>query len=272
MVRLLVAVLALAVIAFATERLIAAGEGVLREDVTIGGTPATVYRPVDALPGTPVVVVAHGFAGSKTLMDPFATALARNGYLALAFDFLGHGEHPEPLAGDVTEVDGATRALVAQTEEAIRFAEALEGAGEGLALLGHSMAADIIVRTAIEQEAVDAVVAVSMFSPVVTASAPDNLLIIVGAWEVGLTAEALRVVGLATDGPRRRGRPTATSRTARRGALPFRAARSTSRCSTTRRASPRRCAGSTGRSASTARRRSRRARGCLGSASSSSAS
>ena len=70
--------------------------------VTIGGTPATIYRPQSGTPG-PVVVIAHGFAGSQQLMQPFAATMARNGYIAVTFDFLGHGRNPIPMRGDIAE-------------------------------------------------------------------------------------------------------------------------------------------------------------------------
>jgi len=194
------AILALLAVGLAVERLLAARAGVVAEDVAIGETPATVFRP-DAPSGvfggaTPVVVVAHGFAGSRTLMAPFAVALAKNGYVAITFDFLGHGSHPLPLPGDVTTESGATRHLVEQTQRVMTRARTL--GGDELALLGHSMASDIVVRAAKAAPDVRATVAVSMFSPAVTAREPRNLLVIVGAWETGLRAEALRAVGLAT--------------------------------------------------------------------------
>jgi len=197
------AVLSLAAIALATWQLWLARGGVGVEEVTIGNTPALVFRPA---PGEavadepPAVVVAHGFAGSKTLMTPFSVALAKNGYVAVAFDFFGHGEHPEPMTGDVTEIDGPTRALVAQTGEVADYALGLPETGEGLAVVGHSMASDIVVRLAQEREDVDATVAISMFSPAVTAESPENLLVVVGEWEAGLRDEALRAVGLAVEG------------------------------------------------------------------------
>ncbi len=44
-----------------------------------------------------------------------------------------------------------------------------------------------------------ATIAVSMFSPAVTADTPRNLLVIAGQWEGMLKAEALRAVGLSID-------------------------------------------------------------------------
>jgi hypothetical protein len=86
--------------------------------------------------------------------------------------------------------------LVDQLTQVAAFARGL-GDG-GLAVLGHSMACDIAVRFAESTREVAATIAVSMFSPAVTASAPRDLLVLVGAWEGPLKREALRAVGLAT--------------------------------------------------------------------------
>lgn len=181
-----------------------ANAGVLRETLMLGPTPVTVFRAANATPTQklPVVVISHGFAGSQQLMEPFAITLAKNGYLAVSFDYFGHGRNLEPLRGDVTKIDGATRVLVEQTGEVVEYALALPDAAPKLALLGHSMASDIIVRYASEEERVDATIAVSMFSPAVTEDAPKNLLVIVGGLEGFLKEEALRVLALVTDNPR----------------------------------------------------------------------
>jgi len=210
----LAAVVAVAMITVALVLLWRAETGVETEREWLGPTPLTVYRPearllaesgaaweVGRRGGLPVVLVSHGFAGSQQLMKSFALGLARNGYLAVTFDYYGHGRNHEPLAGDVTDVDGATRYLLDQTEAVAEYALALPGAGEGLALLGHSMASDIIVRYAGTDPRVDATVAVSMFSPAATASSPENLLIVVGGLEGFLKKEALRVVAMAAEDP-----------------------------------------------------------------------
>lgn len=175
-------------------RLHDAGAGVIVTPQQIGDAPAAIFKPASGARG-PVVVIAHGFAGSQQLMQSFAYALARNGYTAVTFDFPGHGRNREPMRGSITEESGATRNLVAATARIADYARTL---GDGrLALLGHSMASDIVIRYAQETPAVGATIAVSMFSPVVTGSSPRNLLVIVGEWEGMLTREALRVTSLA---------------------------------------------------------------------------
>lgn len=194
--RAAVAVVALLALGLAIWRLEAGRGGVVAEALAVpGGVPATVWRLPGAGPA-PVVVIAHGFAGSQPMMAPFALALAQAGYLAVTFDFAGHGRNPVPMSGDVTRVDGTTRLLMDQAQAVAEAALALPEADGRLAWLGHSMASDIVVRLGIEEPRTGAVVAVSMFSPAVTAEAPPNLLAIAGEWEGRLLDEGLRAVRL----------------------------------------------------------------------------
>ena len=186
----------LAAVALALIRLDAAARGVERERLVIDGViPAELFR-LEGAPRGPVVVVAHGFSGSSVLMRSLALTFAKSGLTALTIDFPGHGRHPEPLDGDLFRVEGASARLVAATRAVLAEARRL---GDGrVALVGHSMAGDVIVRAAALEPDVAAVVAISLFSPAVTASAPRNLLVIAGQWEGRLAAEALRVAGLAS--------------------------------------------------------------------------
>jgi dienelactone hydrolase len=76
----------------------------------VGSTPATVYRRAST-EKAPAVIIVHGFAGSRQLMEAYALTLAQAGYVAVSFDFEGHGRNPTPMSGDVTRVDGTTRLL-----------------------------------------------------------------------------------------------------------------------------------------------------------------
>lgn len=158
----------------------------------IGGTPATLMHipQVEA----PVVVIAHGFAGSRPLMHPIQLTLARAGYITVSYDLEGHGRNPQPLRGDVNDIHGTTQFLV---EEALRVAEgalALPGADGRLAFVGHSMASDIVIRAGLAEARADAVVALSAFSEAITAEAPGNLLLLNGQYEPRLRAAARAVM------------------------------------------------------------------------------
>lgn len=164
----------------------AARSGVEILELRVGETPVTAY----ATPGAdgPVVVIAHGFAGSRQMMQGYALPLARAGYRAFSFDFLGHGRHPQPMSGDVTAVEGTTRLLMAQTEAVI---DAVSDGQAPVALLGHSMATDVLARVAAERSDIGPVVLVSAFSQAITVTSPRALLLVTGAWEPGLREAAL---------------------------------------------------------------------------------
>jgi dienelactone hydrolase len=174
----------------------AARAGLAISPLDVGTTPATVYRIAGAAQA-PAVVIAHGFAGSRQLMEAYALTLARAGYVAVSFDFEGHGRNPKPMSGDVSRIDGTTRLLMRETGSVVDAALALPFVDGRVALLGHSMASDIIVRLAREDPRVRATVAISMFSEAVTAAEPRNLLMVSGEFESFLRANALANAKLA---------------------------------------------------------------------------
>jgi len=163
------------------------------ERITLGTTPATLWQPPKPLDGAPLVVIAHGFAGSQQLMEDISRDLAHAGFAVLAFDFLGHGRNTVPLSGDVTVVEGATARLVDQTV-AVAEAAVLQTGAPGLVLIGHSMATDVIVRASQRLPGVAATIAISMYSEAVTATFPPRLLIVSGEWESRLREVAMDAV------------------------------------------------------------------------------
>jgi len=148
----------------------------------VGAIPVTVFQAQDAPPG-PVVVVAHGFAGSRQLMHPLAVSLARAGYRALVFDFPGHGRHAQPLAGRIGD-EARAAALLDALAAVVDYARTLPQGNAPLALLGHSMAGDIATRYANDHAGVRALVAVSPYLSLPVEQLPAvNLLFVYGAWE-----------------------------------------------------------------------------------------
>lgn len=197
---LTVAVAALITIASALWQLNALSTGLVVTQGHTGETPVTVFRQADGQPA-PVVVVAHGFAGSQQLMQPFATTLARNGYVVVTFDFPGHGHNPKPLTGGLTDAQAMQHDLLGTMAQVSRYALSLPGVDGRLAVLGHSMAADIVVRHAQADPAVQGTVAVSLFFPAAEVPHPRNLLVIDGALEAGMLLEQGRqIVGAAHGG------------------------------------------------------------------------
>ncbi len=200
-----VACLAMLAICVGVWQLERAREGVSIVSQRLGTTPVTVFRPEQPSGPAPVVLIAHGFAGSQQLMQPFALTLARNGYVAITFDFPGHGRNAAPMTGGLADPNESLRVLLTAMDRMGAYASRLAGTGDvpgPYAVVGHSMASDIIVRHAQAHQAVQASVGVSLFAPSITATTPPdsprNLLVIDGGLEPGMMAtEALRVVGPA---------------------------------------------------------------------------
>lgn len=198
MVRIALAALALVAIIAAVWHLEADHRGIDRDSDVVGDTPVSIYRAT-GLESAPLVVIAHGFAGSRPLMEPFALTLARAGYVAVSYDFEGHGRHPRPLRGELGDQEGTPALLIEQTGEVVEFALGLPEVDGRLAVLGHSMATNILVRYAQKDERVQGTVGVSMFAPTIDADSPANLLAMAGSLEGRLVEEGRRVVALSQD-------------------------------------------------------------------------
>jgi pimeloyl-ACP methyl ester carboxylesterase len=155
--------------------------------------PTPVTRISNGSDGPPVVI-AHGFAGSRQMMLSYAEALAQAGYTVYTFDFEGHGRHPQPMSGDLTAIEGTTQRLVDQT---ITIVERVSDGETPVALLGHSMASDVLVRVANTREDVGPIVLLSAFSEAIDATGPKDMLLITGEWEAGLAAFAERALQMA---------------------------------------------------------------------------
>ena len=226
---------ALLAVAIAVWQLEQGTQGLSISALQWGSTPVTVFRPVPAtVPPSaaaaararqpaPVVLIAHGFAGSQQLMQPLAQTLARNGFVAITFDFPGHGRNSAPMKGGLSDQEQSQRTLLVSMQQMGAYASKwAAGNGTGslgidsnsssvdtnrrgrYAVIGHSMASDIVVRHAQAHPDVLATVGVSLFAPSIQAdtpaNSPRNLLVISGAWEPAMMAsEALRVVGRGTD-------------------------------------------------------------------------
>lgn len=166
--------------------------------------PNAAAAGVNAAPvPRPLAIIAHGFAGSKQLMQPYAVTLARNGYIAVTFDFPGHGRNPQPFVARIEDEARRVGVLLGALEQVTGFAAGLPGSDGHLALLGHSMAGDVLLRYAKAHR--DQVVASVLISPYMSATAPKteprNLLFVFGALEPEMLHQAGReAIVAASDG------------------------------------------------------------------------
>ncbi|MGB4333308.1 MAG: alpha/beta fold hydrolase [Chromatiaceae bacterium] len=151
----------------------------------------------------PLAIIAHGFAGSQQLMQPYAVTLARNGYIAVTFDVPGQGRNPQPFVARIEDEARRVGVLLGALEQVTGFAAGLPGGDGRLALLGHSMAGDVLLRYATAHR--DQVVASVLISPYMSATAPKteprNLLFVFGALEPEMLHQAGReAIVAASDG------------------------------------------------------------------------
>ena len=197
--------LALVAVAGCLAALHGSTRGLIVETADIEGIPATIYRRSDVI-HAPVVVVAHGFAGSQQMMQPLAATLGRSGYVVVTFDFAGHGRNAAPLLGGLKSLETSTRRLLQDVGAVVAFARAFPEGDGRVALVGHSMASELVVQYAMENKGVDAVVALSLFGRAVTADNPRNLIVIDGAWEPAFLRDSARriVAEVAGSEPRER--------------------------------------------------------------------
>ena len=137
-------------------------------------------------------------------MQPYALTLARNGYIAVTFDFPGHGRNAEPFVAQFLDAERRVGVLLGALTRVVGFAAGLPGGDGRLALLGHSMAGDILLRYAGAHR--NQVAATVLISPYVSeqapVAAPRNLLFVFGALEPGMLHQSGRTAIAAASGGR----------------------------------------------------------------------
>ena len=167
--------------------------GLETEEILVGETPVTLYRAPGVKPVAPVVM-AHGFAGSRQMMDQIAVSMARQGSLVASVELPGHGRHDGQLSPGVARLDGTTAQLVDVVERVADAVAARPDTAGPVSYVGHSMATDIVIRASQSRNDVGGVVAISMYSPAVTNNHPRALLVLSGAAERHLRDAGLSAV------------------------------------------------------------------------------
>lgn len=119
---------------FARQRIAA---GLSKAHVQVGDHRWVYAYSDDAPEGAPVVVMLHGFTGSKENWYPVARRL-QGRYRLIIPDLPGWGESER--------IDGADYGFSAQSDRVADFIDAV--VGEGVVLLGHSMGGGIAALTA----------------------------------------------------------------------------------------------------------------------------
>jgi pimeloyl-ACP methyl ester carboxylesterase len=158
----------------------AAARGLEITDLRATDPPLEIMTPAGTAGGDrPLVLIAHGLAGSTVIMRGFGLTLAHAGYTAVLWDFDGHGANPRHVQAD----DDESR-LLATAEAALAEATARGYGDPGrVAILGHSMGTGAALAFGQEHPDTAATIAVSPVGVAVTPALPHNLLLMAGALE-----------------------------------------------------------------------------------------
>ncbi|HSF81323.1 MAG TPA: alpha/beta fold hydrolase [Anaerolineales bacterium] len=156
------------------------------------GLPLTRISPAGlATDQRPLVLIGHGFAGSRAVMRSFALALAHAGYEVVLWDFTGHGANPRPLP----EIRGG---LEGDALAALQAAQAIGLGGSGqVAILGHSMGSGAALTFGQVRPETSATIAVSPVGVSVTPELPRNLLLMAGSLEAPFIRNAENLLAQA---------------------------------------------------------------------------
>jgi pimeloyl-ACP methyl ester carboxylesterase len=183
--RWLLGLVGLIFVALAVWQIDAAAQGLEITTLQSSVPPMTFISPAGAIPGSrPLVLIAHGFAGSGLIMRQFAFTLAHAGYATVSWDFDGHGANPRLLS---------SQPLLADAEAAVAEATTRGLVTPGkMAILGHSMGSGVALEFGQVYSDTAATIAISPVGQTVTMSLPHNLLLMAGSLEPQFRTNAER--------------------------------------------------------------------------------
>ena len=127
----------------------------------------------------PLVLIAHGLAGSGTIMEGLALTFAHAGYVVTTWDFDGHAGNSHPMEEDIYSPWLLTN--VETVLEAVSDYELI--ATERMAIVGHSMGTAAALGFSQSHPATQATIAISPVGTPVTPELPKNLLLMAGQLE-----------------------------------------------------------------------------------------
>lgn len=154
---------------------------------------ALIYKPKETPETTPLpaIVLSHGVSGSKQMMSQIAIELAKNGFVALTIDLIGHGDTEGSFGGFGDQQIDKTLGM----QDAVKYAiEQPFIDSSKIGLVGHSLGAGAARATAFASKDVKATVFIAGGLDeavenkgeygVLNFTFPKNLLIIIGQHDV----------------------------------------------------------------------------------------
>lgn len=143
---------------------------------------AKLLQPAGAAAGAPLpgAVYIHGYQNNRETSDPYCIELARRGVVMLCIDAIGRGNSGQPGDPEAATFDASYGARAA-----LGYLRALPYVdGERVALMGHSLGAEMAYGVALADPGVRALV-ISGFAyrEDATPSVPRNMLMMIGKYD-----------------------------------------------------------------------------------------
>ena len=178
--RLIQGTLALLLFLVSSLQILGARQGLDLEKGVVDSVPYIVMGLDNSLDGSrPLVLIAHGLAGSSTVMEAFSLSLAHAGYVVASWDFDGHGANPRSMSPDIY-----SPGLLSNIESVLKAVGSLQLADtSALAIVGHSMGSGAALSFGQVHPNTRATVAISPVGTPVTPALPCNLLLMAGSLE-----------------------------------------------------------------------------------------
>jgi pimeloyl-ACP methyl ester carboxylesterase len=148
--------------------------GITVTEERLAGVPVLHFHPAAATGR--VVLVAHGYAGSKELMRPWGDYLARQGFDVYLYDQPGHGQSSVRLPEWIQNPGSLGDYLKAMIDQLVAEGKARPGQ---IGLVGHSMGGAAVTAAALADARIQATVAISSaYRYPLPAGRPRNFLIL----------------------------------------------------------------------------------------------
>ena len=158
-------------------------DGLLNTSFNVKQTPTFLTHKEET--SSVLVIIAHGFGGSSNFMKSLSNSIATAGHRTVRFDLLGHGINPVAFSGDVSNSEGPSVQFINQLNSVIDFYK-IKFSPSHIVLVGHSMATDIIIRTAATRRDITSLIALSAYTNKKLTEKIPNILVLNGEWESNL--------------------------------------------------------------------------------------
>ena len=158
-------------------------DGLLNTSFNVEQTPTFLTHKEET--SSVLVIIAHGFGGSSNFMKSLSNSIATAGHRTVRFDLLGHGINPVAFSGDVSNSEGPSVQFINQLNSVIDFYK-IKFSPSHIVLVGHSMATDIIIRTAATRRDITSLIALSAYTNKKLTEKIPNIFVLNGEWENNL--------------------------------------------------------------------------------------